>query len=137
MAAIICGINDSAGARDALRVAAALSAHFNTRLVLAHIAESWSSADDQARDVDDPRQGGARLLERAAREHHVHAESRVEVGEPAEGLSRIASEEAASVIIVGSRRKSSIRRRRRTHFSNDLAALAPCPVVVVPPGPRR
>ena len=43
MAAIVCGIDNSPGAIEALRVAGALSAQFDARLVLAHIADGWIS----------------------------------------------------------------------------------------------
>jgi nucleotide-binding universal stress UspA family protein len=81
------------------------------------------------------REGGNRLLDRT-REHHVGAERRLEVGEPAETLARIASEEAAALIVVGSRRRRW-RRQLRSRLAAELAATAPCPVVVVPPAERR
>lgn len=136
VAAIVCGIDESPGALEALRVASALSAQFDARLVLAHIADGWAAGSDESLTTSQARQGGNRMLERAAREHDVKAERRVEVGEPAEALARIASEEAASVIIVGSRRQGRLRPRLRSGLARGLAAAAPCPVVVVPPTER-
>jgi nucleotide-binding universal stress UspA family protein len=132
VAAIVCGIDDSAGALEALRVASVLSAQFDARLVLAHIADGWAPGSDESLTTTQARQGGNLMLERAAREHDVRAERRVEVGEPAEALARIASEEAASLIIVGSRRQGRRRPRLRSGLAGGLAAAAPCPVVVVP-----
>jgi nucleotide-binding universal stress UspA family protein len=137
MAAIICGINDSPGALEALRVARLLSGQFEARLVLAYVADGWAGGSDESLTTSQARQGGGRLLEQAAREHNLQAERRVEVGEPAEALARIAAEEAASLIIVGSRRQGRLRPRLRSTLADDLVASAPCPVVVVPPAARR
>lgn len=133
MAAIVCGIDDSAGALEALRVANTLSAQFQARLVLAHIAHGWAGDSDGSVTTNQGRQGGRRLLERVAQEHNPAAERRIEVGEPAEALARIASEEAATLIVVGSRRRGWRRPRLRSRLAGDLAATATCPVVVVPP----
>lgn len=136
MATIVCAFSDSPGAVEAVRVANALSAGFGVRLVLAHAAGGFSNAAESlstARALQD----GARLLERTAREHKLAAEQRVEVGEPAEVLSRIAAEERATVIVVGSRRQGRRRAKLRSVLAEDLAATASCPVVVVPPPRRR
>jgi nucleotide-binding universal stress UspA family protein len=103
--------------------------------VLAHVA-GWSAAVDESLTTGQARQG-ARILERVVRDHDVQAERRVEIGEPAEGLARIASEEAASLIVVGSRREGLLRPRLRSTLAGNLAAAAPCPVVIVPPAGRR
>jgi nucleotide-binding universal stress UspA family protein len=137
VAAIICGVNESPGAIDAVRVASALSAGFETRLVLAHVAYGWTDTRTKSLTTEQGRQGGNRLLERIARESSLQAERRVEVGEPVEALARIAAEEAANLIVVGSQRQGWRRPRLRSRLAGDLAAAAPCPVVVVPPQPRR
>jgi nucleotide-binding universal stress UspA family protein len=137
VAAIICGIDDSPGAIEALRVASALSASFETRLVLAHVADGWADSSIESLTTEQGRQGGNRLLERMAREYGLQADRRVEVGEPAEGLARIAAEEAATLIVVGSRRQGWRRPSLRRALAGDLAAIAPCPVVVVPPHASR
>jgi nucleotide-binding universal stress UspA family protein len=137
VAAIVCGIDDSSGALEAVRVAHTLSAQFRARLVLAHIADDWSSGSDESLTAKQRRQGGDRLLERTAREHNLDAERRMEIGEPAEALARIASEEAATLIVLGSRQRGWRRPQLRSRLAGELAATAPCPVVVVPPPPRR
>lgn len=137
MATIVCGIDDSPGAIEALRVARALSAGFDVRLLLVLVASGWPSGADAGLTTSQAQQGGTRLLERAAREHRLEAEQRVEVGEPAEALSRIAAEEGATMIVVGSRRQGRRPPKLRSALAGDLAATAPCPVVVVPPPRRR
>jgi nucleotide-binding universal stress UspA family protein len=136
MAAIICGLDDSTGAVEALRVASVLSVDFDVRLVLAHVAGGWGAGADESLTTSQARRGGDQLLERTAREHNLAAERRVEVGEPAEALARVAAEEAATLIVVGSRRQGRRRPRLRSGLAGDLAAIAPCPVVVVPPPAR-
>ena len=135
MATIVCGINDSPGAVEALCVANALSVDLDVRLVLAHVVVGWAGAEESL-TTSQARQGGNRLLERTAREYNVRAERRVEVGEPVEALARVAAEEAATLIVVGSRRQGWRRPRLHSGLADDLAATASCPVVVVPPPPR-
>ena len=125
MATIVCGIDDSPAALEALRVASVLSARVDARLVLAHAAGSTAH------------RSGTQLLERAAHEHNPGAERRVEVGHPSDALARIAAEEAATLIVLGSRRRRLLRGRLGSGLAGDLAATAPCPVVVVPPPAPR
>jgi nucleotide-binding universal stress UspA family protein len=134
VATIVCGIDDSPGAVEALRVAGILSTDLKLRLVLAHVTAGWTAGADESLTTNQARQGGDRLLERAAREHDLQAERRVEVGEPAQTLARIAAEEAAALIVVGSRRQGRLRPGIRSGVAGELAASAPCPVVIVPPG---
>jgi nucleotide-binding universal stress UspA family protein len=135
MATIVCGIDDSPAAFEALRVASVLSAQVDARLVLAHAA--GASSIDKSLTTDQARQGGDRLLERIVREHSPRAERRVEFGDPSDALARIAAEEAAILLILGSHRQRLLRGRLRRGLARELAATAPCPVVVVPPPARR
>jgi nucleotide-binding universal stress UspA family protein len=137
MATIVCGIDDSPGAVEALRVARVLSADFAVRLVLAHVAGGWADGPDESLTTNHARKGGNRLLERTADEHDLEAERRVELGEPAEALARIAAEEGATLIVVGSRRHGRWRARLRSGLAGDLVETAPCPVDVEPPPARR
>jgi nucleotide-binding universal stress UspA family protein len=136
VATIVCAFNDSPGAVEALRVAKALSRGFGVRLVLAHAASGFANAAESLSTFQ-ALQGGTRLLERTAREHKLAAEQRVEVGAPADVLSRVAAEEGATVIVVGSHAKRWRRPTLRSALAQELAATASCPVVVVPSPPRR
>lgn len=140
MATIVCGVDESPGGVDALRVARDLSHNLEVRLVLAHVAAGYRAAEGaKGLGSVQARRGANRLLERLAREHGLTdgADHRVEVGEPAEGLARIAVEEGATIIVVGSRLHGRRRRKLLSALAGDLAGTAPCPVVVVPPEPRR
>jgi nucleotide-binding universal stress UspA family protein len=137
MGTIVCGVDESPGGVEALRVARDLSHDLDVRLVVAHVARGYSAPEGaEGLGSAQARQGATRLLERLSREHGVtgRADHRVEVGDPAEALGRIAAEEGATIILVGSRRR---RRKLLSALAGDLAATARCPVVVVPPAARR
>ena len=135
MGTIVCAVDDSPEAEEALRVAARLSSDAGLRLVAAHVEERADAGSDH-RSAE---QRGRQLLDRllARQGLNGNADKRVEVGERASELARVAREEAASVILVGSRRRHWWRGRRMSSLTADLAATATCPVVVVPPVARR
>lgn len=136
MATIVCAVDDSLEAEEALRVAARLSDDVGVRLVVVHV-ESTADAGPGVGGAAEHR--GRQLLDRLLETHRLNGntDKRIEVGERATGLARVAAEEAASVIVVGSRSRDWWCRRRRSGLTADLAATAPCPVVVVPPAARR
>jgi nucleotide-binding universal stress UspA family protein len=139
---VLCGVNDSAGARNAARVAGAISKQLDVRLVLVHVADAFTLADgsagkDESVTTIQARSGGKRLLDQLTAEQGLRrSEQRIEVGDPAERLAQVAAEERAALILVGAR----AQRRRwgptlRSDFSRELAHVTPCPVLVVPPAP--
>ena len=136
MGTIVCAVDDSPEAEEALRVAVRLSGDAGLRLVVVHVEER-AGAGSNRRDAAEQR--GRQMLERllASQGLNGRADWRIEVGERASELARIAAEEAASVIVVGSRSRRWWRRRRTSRLTADLAATAACPVVVVPPTRRR
>lgn len=139
MGTILCGVDESPGAVEAVRVAARLSERLGLRLVLAHVAGGYRLADGaEGLTSIQARQGATRLVERVTRELRLDqkAEQRSEVGDPAEELGRIAAEERADLIVVGSRRQGWWRRKLLSGLARDLCATSPCPVVVVPPPSR-
>jgi nucleotide-binding universal stress UspA family protein len=138
---VVCGVNESRGARHAARVAGALSEQLNLRLVLAHVVDGFTGVDgtvgdDESVTTVQARKGGKRLLDQLAAEQRLRgADQRIEVGDPAERLAEIAAEERAALILVGARAQG--RRWRptlRSDLSRDLARVTSCPVLVVPPG---
>lgn len=132
---IVCAVDDSPGAAEAIEVAAALSSGLGLRLVLAHVVDGYRRAKDVGTGGTQADRRGQRLLERVARQHSLErgADRRVEVGDPAGELSRIAGEEVAVVIVVGSHRRYRRGRGRLSRLSAELRSTASCPVVVVPP----
>jgi nucleotide-binding universal stress UspA family protein len=138
---VVCGVNESRGARDAARVAGALSEQLGLRLVLAHVVDGFTVVDgtvgdDESVTTTQAREGGKRLVDRLVAEQHINgADQRIEVGDAAERLAEIAADERAALILVGARGQG--RRWRptlRSDLSRDLARVTSCPVLVVPPG---
>jgi nucleotide-binding universal stress UspA family protein len=129
MGTIVCAVDDSPGAEEALHAAIRLSRDCALRLVIVHV-EQGERAHGERR--------GSRLLERLATEHALNgtADRRVETGDRASELARVAAEEAASAIVVGSRSRHWWQTRVGG-LAADLSSTATCPVVVVPPPARR
>jgi nucleotide-binding universal stress UspA family protein len=123
---ILCGVDDSQSARDALQLAAALSERLRVRLVVAHVA-SWKSAEEAERSV-------SRWVAEAA--SSAHADVRVAVGDRAARLAQIAAEEGADLIIVGSGRADRLRLRPGRVLARELESTTACPVVIAPPQTR-
>ena len=99
---IICGVNESAEARHAAHVAAALSKQLELRLVLVHVANGPTDAEDLKRLLDKP----------VAEQGLKGVDQRIEVGDTAERLAQVAAEERAALILVGAR--AQVRRWRRS-----------------------
>jgi len=139
MKTILCAVDESPGAAEAVAVASGLSADLGLRLVLAHVVDGQRRSEGPGADGQHTSATGERLLERVARTHGLErgADRRTEVGDRVSELSRIAGEEAAVVIIVGSGSRYRRRRSRIGRLSAELKSAAPCAVVVVPPRARR
>lgn len=136
---VVCGVNESAGARNAARVAGALSKRIELRLVLVHVADPFRSADGSVGNDENVTRmqaisRGKRLLDQLTAEEGLKGvEQRIEVGDPAERLAQVAADERAALILVGARAQGRRwRPTRRSDLSGDLARVTPCPVLVVP-----
>lgn len=142
---VMCGVDGSAGAREAARAAVDLAERLEARLILVHVARSLAmvphpgfftrvalEALDRCRD--ELRVEGGDLLARVAREAGAppDAERRVWAGDPLTRLLEEARLERPSAIVVGSRGLRGVRRALRGSISAELTRRAPCPVVVVP-----
>jgi nucleotide-binding universal stress UspA family protein len=123
---ILCGVNDSQSARDALQLAAALSERLRARLVVAHVA-SGESIDQAERLV-------SRLILEAA--PAGQADTRVAAGDRAARLAQIAAEEGADLIIVGSGGAGRLSLRAGSTMASELESATSCPVVIAPPQTR-
>lgn len=134
MGTIICAVADTPEAEEALRAAARLSRAGRMRLVLVHVEERARNGNS-----DRVMRHGRQLLDRAVAAQRMGEplDRRVELGERAAALARVAEEEAASVIVLGSPHHRRWLRRPGTELSDALAATAPCPVLVIPPPARQ
>ena len=123
---IICGLDDSASAKGAARIARGLAARLGLRLVFVRVVEDGSS-DEKISAI------AARLhrLAESATEVDCGAHWLVDVGHPADRLVAAAEEENAALIVVGS---TGPRSSLLGSISADVSRRAPCPVVVVAPG---
>lgn len=132
MGTIVCAVDDSPEAEEALRAALRLSRDAGLRLVVVHVEKGTTvtgPAEHRGRHLLD------QLLARQGLNGGV--DRRVEVGERANELARVAAEEAASMIVLGSRSRRWWRKPPASRLASDLAATAACPVVVVPPARER
>ena len=137
MSTIVCAVDRSAGAAEALQVATSLTESLRGRLVLAHVAEGYRLPHGEAGVTGrQAEQGAKRLLDQVAAEHGRDVDRRAEVGDRAAELARVAREEAAMLIVLGSRRQGLFGRQLSSSLAAELRAIAPCAVVVVPPEPR-
>lgn len=137
---VVCGVDSSDGAAGALRFAARLVAPLEADLAVVHVlppptvpGTSLSNvAADQVAEVQ-TRQG-TRLLEDVAAAERLGSdvERQVVFGAPAEALAKIAADRAAALLVVGRRGRGRVGSAVFGSVSGELAARAPCPVLVVP-----
>jgi nucleotide-binding universal stress UspA family protein len=138
---IVCGVDASVGARDAVRVAAWLADRIRVRLIIANVAQlpaavGYDGLGPEGRQGPD--EVGFRLLERLALEEHIpEAARRFLTGVPAEQLAELADQESAEMIVVGSRARGAFKAAFLGSVSHDVIGRANCPVLVVPPGLAR
>ena len=139
---IICGVDDSEVARDAVRVARDLSDRFGSRLLLVHVAPAdvppGTSVVPNAQSM---------LLERERRDAELllaeqavamslgsSVQRRAVLGDPAQSLMELARTEHAELLVLGSRRRRPLKAALLGSVSAAVAGSAPCPVVIVPDG---
>jgi nucleotide-binding universal stress UspA family protein len=119
---VLCGVDGSGAATDALQVAAALSERLGLRMVVAHITGADAGECDVRVVAEAIAQAGTR----------IPIEHRLARGDPADRLAVIAVEEGADLIVVGAGART---RRRRTDIPAlvvDLESATSCPVLVAP-----
>jgi nucleotide-binding universal stress UspA family protein len=136
---VVCGVDGSRVAVEALSTARRLADALGLRLVAAHVVapvpvrvEPWlaASASFGAGDLA----SGEALLARACSQAEVaDVQRRVVIGRPAERLAELADEENAELIVVGSRGHRLLRAAFVGGVSSELIGLATCPVLVIPP----
>jgi nucleotide-binding universal stress UspA family protein len=135
---VLCGVDGSKVAVEALRTARRLSGSLDLRLVVAHVvapvavaAEPWTPP--AASFVPEDLAAGEALLEQVCSTAEVaDADCRIATGRPAERLAELADEERAELIVVGSRGHSPLRTALMGGVSTELIGLANCPVLVIP-----
>ena len=124
MPTIVCGVDDSAGARAAVRVAWNIARRLDARLVAVHVLD---------RLLDDPA-----AAERVAADvlydevPDADAEARGEIGDVAERLAAVAREEDATLVVLGARSRGRSRTYLRARCAAELSELTAIPIVIAP-----
>ena len=138
---IVCGVDDTIGAQRAAAVAAELAADLARPLTLVHVARGdskfpYGDAPRRERRHHAAWQHGHALAADLSDHYRVHTEmqERIEAGDPAVQLARVAEEERAALLVVGSRGRGQLISALLGSVSHSLEGLVPCPLVVVPPG---
>lgn len=145
MGPLLCCVEDSEGGRAALRAAHRLASALGLELVLLHVAPHTAAPGvgaapaAHARLRDEERRDAEALLERlAASEPPAESARRVvRVGSAASAILQEAAATGAELIVIGSRGRAGVRAALLGSVSTAVAANAPCPCVIVPPGAAR
>ncbi len=138
---IVVGIDDSVGARKALRWALAEARLRHTSLTVVHAftsSVSWidigSGEVAKMRNAEHERQTAAALdivdTVRGGEDADTDVEVVVMAAEPDELLLEHAAD--AALLVVGSRGRGSVRSALLGSVSKRAANHSPCPVVIVP-----
>jgi nucleotide-binding universal stress UspA family protein len=136
---IVCGIDDSTGARKAATVADDLAQALGARLVLVHgtpVAPSvmYGVPFDNDAFQREVMEHATQLLEDVARGcTSPEVSQRAEFGPAVEVLTRVIEDEHADLLVVGTRGRGAMRSVLLGSVSHEMVAVSPCPVVVVAP----
>jgi nucleotide-binding universal stress UspA family protein len=139
---LVCGVDDSEEARHAAKVAGGLAERLGLELVLVTVAPAvtqpgvGAAVGGHERLVQSEREDAEALLDRIASESGLSGSPRhrVEFGDPAGRLLEVCQEEEAQLVVLGSRGRGKMRRALLGTVSTEVAAKAPCIVVIVPHG---
>lgn len=136
---LVCAIDDSPAAQNAVRVARRLGEALDVDLMLTHVVTSTnvpSAASVPGASAELARDGRAQadeLLARLGAEHELGEEARREVtfGSEAEAIARLAEAAGASLVVVGTRRQGPLKSLLAGSVSFELRTTCPRPVVMV------
>lgn len=141
--AIVCGLDGSAAAVDALQRAAVLADALGGRLLALHartgaLTMGMPAAAGQRQPFVEPldaARAAIAIVEQPLAEIDpgIPATMRIASGSPAACLARVAGAAGSALIVVGSRGHGLLRGALLGSVSLRLAATAPVPVMIVPP----
>jgi nucleotide-binding universal stress UspA family protein len=121
---ILCAVDDSEAASRVFDVARGLADALGGDLVAIHVVPAVDPDRGQIVESVRSRLGGTEAAPAV----------RLIEGAPARALMETAEREGAELLVVGSRGRGSLRSAVLGSVSRELAASAPCPVVIVPSG---
>jgi nucleotide-binding universal stress UspA family protein len=136
---IICAVDESERAYEALAVARDLAHRVGRPLLLAHVVPAPAPFDERdaaEHDRDRRLERGKELLRQLAATLGLGGDTRLhaEAGDPEHTLRAIAHDEDAWLLVVGSRGRGRIRSTLFGSVSAGLIDGLACPMLVVTPG---
>jgi nucleotide-binding universal stress UspA family protein len=140
MGPILCCVDDSDGARNALSVARMLATRLELELVLAHVEPPTEAPGVSAAAAGQQRLQEAELrdadafLDRLAQESGLDSgvRTRTAIGDAAKQIVALCGEEGASFVVLGSRGRGGLASALMGSVSSHVVAHAPCVCVIVP-----
>lgn len=122
--------------RNAFEVACALARDYGARLIVLHAVAPWPAlAYGEAvppPDFDALRREANEQLDRLEVPHaDIRTERRLEDGEPAEVILRVAREVGASLIVLGTHGRTGLGRLLMGSVAEQVVRAAACPVLTV------
>lgn len=143
---IVCAVDGSAAARDAVSVAADLAGALELDLMLLHVATPEAALTvaaspyhvAPASDTELRRAAAARLLDGVATRLGLSpsVERRLEVGDPASVITDVAENRGAAMLVIGTRGRGAVAASLLGSVSAAAVSRSACPVMVVPEGTR-
>jgi nucleotide-binding universal stress UspA family protein len=133
---VAVGTDGSATAEVAVRQAADIARRFGAKLVILSAFSSRGSTRSEDRDIElqwasNPSARVRSILERSEAELRragIECETRIDEGNPAEVLVRLAAECGADLLVIGNK---GIKRRVLGSVPNSVTHKAGCSVLVV------
>jgi universal stress protein A len=117
----------------AFLVASSLARDYGAWLIVLHVDESSPHSQEQ-----EPRQPGGHRAEVAALlegfqilDPRVYVERRLECGDPAAEILRLAREASCDLVVMGTHGRTGLRRLLMGSVAERVLRQAPCPVLTV------
>lgn len=143
---ILCALEDTAASKHAFRASTWLARSLETPLVAVHVFDPMGIRTHSKQEMlgagmgDREIESVARLKAELLLDEIVREPSAARLttelaeGRPVPELLRLATEKPAALLVTGTARRAGIDRLLIGSVAGELAARAPCPVIVVPQG---
>jgi nucleotide-binding universal stress UspA family protein len=132
---VAVGTDGSATAAEAVKVAAETARRFDAKLILISAFERSggraSQASVEVQWASNPAARAREVLSRAQedlRQSGLNCETRIDEGDPAKVIVRLAEESGADLLVIGNK---GMQRRVLGSVPNAVSHNAPCSVMVV------
>lgn len=142
---ILCAVDFSRSARDALETAADLARSFGARLTLVHVHDVPRAPGARIEVLPEQVQAEADEVRRKLDAWRAEAERRtgtpvravVESGPPAEQIVHVARSGHFDLLVTGTNARHGLGRLLLGSVAERVVRDAPCPVLVARPPPER